>query len=45
VGDEEFKRELKIHTLITSKEREELIAQLRDYVDVFAWSCKDMPGG
>ena len=36
-------RELKIGTLITPKEREELIALLRDYVDVFAWSYKDMP--
>jgi len=44
VGDEEIKRELKIWTLITLKEREELIALLRDYVDVFAWSYKDMLG-
>jgi hypothetical protein len=44
VGNEEIKRELKIGTLITLKEREELIALLRDYVDVFAWSYEDMPG-
>ena len=44
MGDEEIKRKLKIRTLITLKEREELIAQLRDFVDVFAWSYKDMPG-
>jgi len=30
VGDEEIKRELKIQTLITPKEREELIALLRE---------------
>jgi hypothetical protein len=30
VGDEEIKRELKIRTLITPKEREELIALLRE---------------
>jgi hypothetical protein len=44
VGNEEIKRELKIGTLITPKEREGLITLLRDYVDVFAWSYKDMPG-
>jgi len=30
--------------LITPEEKEELIAPLRDYIDVFAWSYKDMPG-
>jgi len=44
VGNEEIKRELKIGTLITPEEKEELIALLRDYVDVFAWSYEDMPG-
>ena len=44
MGNEEIKRELKIGTLITLKEREELIVLLRDYVDVFAWSYEDMPG-
>jgi len=44
VGNEEIKRELRIGTLITPEEREELIALLRDYVDVFAWSYMDMPG-
>ena len=39
-----IKRELKIGTLITPKEREGLITLLRDYVDVFAWSYKNMPG-
>jgi len=36
VGNEEIKRELKIGTLITPKEKEELTALLRDYIDVFA---------
>ena len=36
VGNEEIKRELKIGTLITPKEKKELIALIRDYVDVFA---------
>jgi len=44
VGNEKIKRELKIGTLITPKEREELIALLQDYVDFFSWSYKDMPG-
>jgi hypothetical protein len=30
--------------VITPKEREELIALLRDYVDVFAWSYENMSG-
>jgi len=44
VGNEEIKRELKIGTLITPEEKEELIALLQDYLDVFAWSYEDMPG-
>nr|XP_034900655.1 LOW QUALITY PROTEIN: uncharacterized protein LOC118038417 [Populus alba] len=44
VGNEEIKRELKIGTLITPEAKEELIALLKDYVDVFAWSYEDMPG-
>ncbi|XP_073264252.1 uncharacterized protein [Populus alba] len=44
VGNEKIKRELKIGTLITHEEKKELIALLRDYVDVFAWSYEDMPG-
>ena len=44
VGTEESQRELKIGTLVTQKERGDLIALLRDYVDVFAWSYEDMPG-
>ena len=44
MGNEKIKRELKIGNLITPKEREELITLLRDYIDVCAWSYKDMPG-
>ena len=44
MGTTESRRELKIETMITLKEREELIVLLRDYVDVFAWSYEDMPG-
>ena len=42
MGNEEIKKELKIGTL-TLKEKEELIVLLRDYIDVFARSYKDMP--
>ena len=35
VGNEEIKRELKIGTLITPEEKEELTALLQDYVDFF----------
>jgi hypothetical protein len=37
-------RELKIETLITASERENLILLLREYVNVFAWSYADMFG-
>jgi hypothetical protein len=37
-------RELKIETLITASERENLISLLRKYVDVFAWSYANMIG-
>lgn len=41
VGIKEDKKELKIGALITSSEREDLIALLREYVNVFAWSYAD----
>jgi hypothetical protein len=44
VGNDQFKKELKIGTLITPKQRAEMITLLQEYADVFAWSCKDMPG-
>jgi len=42
IGTREDKKELKIRILITSSEREDLIALLREYVDVFVWSYTDM---
>jgi porphobilinogen deaminase len=36
---------LRIGIVITPKVREDLIALLRDYIDIFVWSYKDMPGG
>jgi len=44
VGDEQEKKELKIGTLVTTKERNRLVSLLNEYVDVFAWTCADMPG-
>ena len=41
LGTEEDKKELK---LVDNPEREEMIALFREYLDVFAWSYKDMPG-
>jgi hypothetical protein len=42
ISTREDKKELKIRILITSSEREDLIALLREYVDVFVWSYADM---
>ena len=41
IGTREDKKELKIRILITSSEREDLIALLREYVNVFAWFYAD----
>ena len=40
MGNEESQRELRIETLITYKEREDLITLLKDYIDV--WSYENM---
>jgi hypothetical protein len=44
MGGDQLRKELKISTLITSKQRMEMIALLQKYSDVFAWSYEDMPG-
>jgi hypothetical protein len=44
VGNDRFKKELKIGTLNTLDQRVEFIALLQEYSDVFAWSYKDMLG-
>ena len=41
LGTDEEKKEVKI---IDNAKREEMIALFREYMDVFAWSYKDMPG-
>ena len=44
LGTEERKQEVKIETSISGGTRHNLIALLREYKDVFAWSYQDMPG-
>ena len=41
VGEE--KKEVKVGTGMTTPIRDELVALLRDYQDIFAWSYQDMP--
>ena len=43
VGTKQDKRELKIRMLITANMRNELVAFLPEYIDVFAWSYVDIP--
>jgi len=43
VGNNQFKKELKKGTLITLKQRVEIIVILQEYADVYAWSYEDMP--
>ncbi|XP_052489886.1 uncharacterized protein LOC105762019 [Gossypium raimondii] len=42
--NEEEKQEVKIGTSISKNKRQDLIALLHEYKDVFAWSYQDMPG-
>jgi len=44
LGNEQEKKELKIGTLVTTKERNILVSLLHEYTDVFAWTYADMPG-
>ena len=41
LGTDEEKKEVKI---VDNPEREEMIALFKEYIDIFAWSYKDMPG-
>jgi len=43
VGTKQDKREMKISMLITANMRNELVAFLPEYIDVFAWSYVDIP--
>ena len=44
VGTEKDPRLVKIESTLSSEERERLVALLKDFKDVFAWSYEDMPG-
>ena len=44
LGASSERKEVKVGTGMTPPIREELVALLRDYQDVFAWSYQDMPG-
>mgnify|MGYP003703501807 CR=1 FL=1 len=44
IGTEEDPRLVQIGSTLSSGERERLVALLKDFNDVFAWSYEDMPG-
>ena len=44
LGASSERKEVKVGTGMTPPIREELVALLRDYQDVFAWSYQHMPG-
>jgi len=44
LGIGEEKKEVKVGTSMTAPIRDELVALLWDYQDIFAWSYQDMPG-
>ena len=44
VGTQEDPRLVQIGSTLSLEERERLVALLKDFKDVFAWSYEDMPG-
>ena len=44
LGTEEDKKEIKIGALLDATVKERIIALLKEYADIFAWTYKDMPG-
>jgi len=44
LGTKEDKKEIKIGALLDATVKKRVIELLREYVDIFAWSYKDMPG-
>ena len=44
LGTDSGKKEVKIGTGMTAPVREELMALMKNYQDIFAWSYQDMPG-
>ena len=44
LGTDDEKKEVKIGSSLYSSAKKEIIALLREYADIFAWSYQDMPG-
>lgn len=44
VGSDEVRREVKTGASLTENVHNELVKLLREYVDIFAWYCQDIPG-
>jgi hypothetical protein len=44
LGTEEDKKEIKIGASLEASVKKRVIEHLKEYVDVFAWSYRDMPG-
>ena len=44
LGISDEKKEVKIGTCVSANIWDKLVAHLRDYQDIFAWSYQDMPG-
>ena len=44
MGTESDKKEIRVGANLESSVKSRLVQMLRDYMEVFAWSYKDMPG-
>ena len=44
ISDNNTPREIQIGLTLSPQERDELVATLKEFWDVFAWSYEDMPG-
>lgn len=44
ISQDEIVREVQIGLTLSTQERDDLITLLKAYIDVFAWSYRDMPG-
>ena len=44
LGTDEVKKEVKIGAALEESVKSRMVALLKEYVDIFAWSYQDMPG-
>ena len=44
LGTEEVKKEVKVGAVLEVNVKSRMVALLKEYVDIFAWSYQDMPG-